>query len=88
MYEAIAIVERESVGHYMGCLQQGDPWMHCMRYNDKAIQRVACFVCAQLRPTVTGYPGIDIEDEDSADGHPCHDLRWYSEKQLEELEMN
>ena len=89
--EAVAIAERENFPK-VGLSVTRRVLRHlCHRYCDAKIQAGACFVCAQLRTTVEGYRGVDLESGlgvDAVQLRPRVELEWLSAKDLRVIEAN
>ena len=60
VYGAVAVAEREGWPRLRFCTIRKSLSMACSKYNNATIKCVACFVCAQLRTSVSGYLRIDL----------------------------
>ena len=61
MYVAVAVAERERWPRLGLSTTRRSLSLLCSRYNDEKIQRLACFICGQLRTTCEGYPAVDLD---------------------------
>ena len=92
--EAIAIAERENFPLVGMSTNRRVLNTLCKRYCDAEIKAGVCFVCSQIRTTMSGYPSVDLDqfltsnETCSHEGIPkshC-DIDWYDEAFLRSVE--
>ena len=87
--EAIAIAERDDFPKVGLTVTRRVLRALCQRYCDSEIYAAACFICAQIRTSVGGYKGIDLDipvEKDDPKLRPRRELNWLSAKDLRAIE--
>ena len=78
--EAIAVAEREGWPLLGLSVTRRSLNLTAQRYNDEAIQCLTCFICAQQRTTCSGYPVVDLKNDQANQSPPFHtEIRYYTQ---------
>lgn len=88
VYGAAAVAERERWPRIGLSTTRRALNMVCQRYNDDTIKCLACFVCAQLRTTVSGYPHIDLSEAVQNDKFCNTEVEWRGAGAFDKLEAD
>ena len=72
VYEAIAVAERERWPLLGLSVTRRSLNLLATRYNDEKTQCLTCFICAQQRTTCSGYPVVDLTNDQANLSLPFH----------------
>ena len=84
--EAIALVERSKFPRIGLSITRRVLGRLCQRYNDVNTKAVACFVCAQIRTSVQGLSGVNLNRPLSQAPRANSEISFYTVDELKNME--